>query len=110
VQFAGDQFVLIQDPKKRKPFLTPLQRAMFRDGNVISEDLVGDFKDNSFTSGNQIIPENTDPLQQGNPDPVITEIGAPGHFVSTVEDEREVAGKKMTTMTTMRMNNIMPLQ
>jgi hypothetical protein len=63
VQFAGDKIVVVRDPNKRKLYLTPLQRAMFRDGNVVFEDLVGHFKYDSLTCGDQIIPQNTNPLK-----------------------------------------------
>ena len=98
VAFAGNRVKAISDPEKPKPFLNRLQRAVFREGNIVFEDLVGKYKNDSFASGTQIISQNTNPIQQGNPDPVTAETGTLGHFVSTVidgeaEEEAEEVGE-----------------
>jgi hypothetical protein len=90
----GPKTVAVRDPGKKKPSLTPLQRALFREGNIVFEDLVGEFKYDRYANGDQIIPEETNPLLQGNPDPVVAQTGTIGHFVSTrMGDEEEGENK-----------------
>jgi hypothetical protein len=78
VIFSGWEIIALRDPKRPKPSLTPLQRAMVRDGKVIFEDVKGKYKDDF--KGDKIMPQNTNPLTQSNPDPVIAETGTLGHF------------------------------
>jgi hypothetical protein len=93
VAMAGGRFVARRDPTIPVPSLSALQRVLLRDGLVTFED-VGTYKDDRFKSGDKIIPQNTNPLQQGNFDPVIAPFGTLGHFASTLQepemsDERE---------------------
>jgi hypothetical protein len=81
----GGYFVARRDPKILVPSLSALQRVLFRDGLVTFED-VGIYKDDRFKSGDKIIPQNTNPLQQGNFDPVTAPFGTLGHFVSTLQE------------------------
>jgi hypothetical protein len=92
VMFSGERVVAVRDPEKKMPSLTPLQRSMFRNGHVVFEDLKGKYKDD-IAGGDQVIPQNTNPLYQGNPDPITADRGTLGHFVSTslgMEEEEEV--------------------
>jgi hypothetical protein len=50
-------------------------------GKVVFKGLDGQYKDD-FARRDQIIPQNINPLRQGNPRPVIVETGTIGHFVS----------------------------
>ena len=94
VGWAGGHFVAMRDPKVPVPTLSALQRVLFRDGLVTFEDSGGRIKDESFKSGDKIIPQNTNPLCQGHFDPVTAAFGTLGHFASTLQepemsDERE---------------------
>ena len=94
VGMGRGHFVAMRDPKIPVPTLNALQRVLFRDGLVTFEDSVGEYKDESFKSGDKIIPQNTNPLWQGHFDPVTAAFGTLGHFVSTLQepemsDERE---------------------
>jgi len=80
VIYRGPRIFAVRDPGKEKPSLTSLQRALFREGNILFEDLWGEYKDDSYASGDQIIAEDTNPLRQGNPDPVLAETGTIGHL------------------------------
>jgi hypothetical protein len=80
VGWAGGYFVAMRDPKIRVPSLSALQRVLFQDGLVTFEDVVGVYKDDRFTSGDKVIPQNTNPVQQGNFDPVTAAFWDPGSF------------------------------
>jgi len=120
VEWAGGYFVAKRDPKIRVPSLSALQRVLFRDGLVTFEDVVGIYKDDRFTSGDKIIPQNTNLLQQGNFDPVTAPFGTLGHFVSALpepemSDEREEGDveeeqeKRYGSRTHLRFQNISSL-
>jgi hypothetical protein len=74
VAMTGEHFVAKRDPQIPVPTLSALQRVLFRDGLVTVED-VGIYKDDRFKPGDMIIPQNTNPLQQGNFDPVTAPFG-----------------------------------
>jgi hypothetical protein len=80
VGMAGGHFVAKRDPKIPVPPLSALQRVLFRDGLVTFEDVVGIYKDDCFKSGDKIIPQNTNPLQQGHFRPCYRSIWDPGPF------------------------------
>ena len=86
VVFSGPKVAAVVDPKKPKPHLLPLQRAVVRSGNMTFEHLVGSFTDDNFARGSQVA-QSTNPLMQGISDLVHAETGTLGHFISTVVDE-----------------------
>jgi hypothetical protein len=86
VGMAGGHFVAKLDPKIPIPPLSAQQRVLFRDGLVTFEEVVGEYKDDCFKSGDKIIPQNTNPLLQDHFDPVIAPFGTLGHFVSTLQE------------------------
>jgi len=75
VVVAGGRFVAWRNPNIPIPPLTPLQLLLFRVKLVVFKDVVGTYMDDRFAAGDQIIPQNTNPLQQGNLDPVIALTG-----------------------------------
>jgi hypothetical protein len=66
VGMRGGHFVAMRDPKIPVPTLSALQRVLFRDGLVTFEEDVGIYKDDRFKPDDMVIPQNTNPLQQGD--------------------------------------------
>jgi hypothetical protein len=86
VGMVGGRFIAGRDPKIPVPPLSALQRVLFRDGLVTFEDVVGEYKDDCFKSGDKIIPQNTNPLRQDHFDPVTATFGTLGHFTSILQE------------------------